>query len=221
MQVHKVVFNMVTYGGETKKPTMLLTNSPGLCSMSNSSDKRKTDAAKKRLCRKYWDKQGRPRFHGTAALKQSQTFSWKKCFTPLSSLGTSHLYQVSSQTFCPGFFRPNLPELWCDDSHLWEDFPHLCLRCAIFFYSHGPQLNSWVLGQTRCPDWRNKMLDYLHVWFQNQGSCCHGRWTVAHTSCRMFCAMQDGPPGQRLWRGVASVICGAHMFIMCQKTGMI
>ena len=46
MQVHKVVFNMVTYGGETKKPTMLLTNSPGLCSMSNSSDKRKTDAAK-------------------------------------------------------------------------------------------------------------------------------------------------------------------------------
>lgn len=82
VEVFKIVFNMKKYGSETLKPTMVLSNSLGLCTMRDSKHKKtksRTSSKKKRkpgkaLCRKYRDGRGRVRFQGTKALKLSQTF---------------------------------------------------------------------------------------------------------------------------------------------------
>lgn len=76
-QVYKIVFNMKQYGSTTLKPTMLLSNSRALLCLSKASgtkSKRRSGKAQQSLCRKYLDSKGRPRFHGTRALKRSQTF---------------------------------------------------------------------------------------------------------------------------------------------------
>ena len=77
-QVYKIVFNMKEYGANTLKPTMLLSNSRALRRLSKASgttkSKKSSGEPKPSLCRKYVDSKGRPRFHGTKALKRSQTF---------------------------------------------------------------------------------------------------------------------------------------------------
>ena len=61
---------MGSYGAETWKPTMLLSNSPALAPFLRKA--RKAGKKKERTCRRYRDKEGRPRFSGTRKLKQSQ-----------------------------------------------------------------------------------------------------------------------------------------------------
>lgn len=74
----RVVFNMKNFGAPTLKPTMLLTNSSTLCNFQCGTGCKKVGSRARKpkvcrsLCRRYLDRQGRPRFVGTRKLKGSQ-----------------------------------------------------------------------------------------------------------------------------------------------------
>lgn len=61
---------MKAFGSGSMKRTMLLTNAKAMCRLGGRM--RIGLQGSKRLCRKYVDSRGRPRFAGTRALKRSQ-----------------------------------------------------------------------------------------------------------------------------------------------------
>ena len=81
-KIYRVLFLMKDFGSPTGKPTMLLTNSPAVCGFHKpkpvkkvlKKSKRNSPAKPVGLCRRYVDRQGRPRFSGTSRLKRSQYF---------------------------------------------------------------------------------------------------------------------------------------------------